>query len=54
MTAAGNAAGALDIAARVLGITVESVLSSEPIKHGLTNESCLVFFDSCVGRFKAK
>ncbi|HEY5755919.1 MAG TPA: choline/ethanolamine kinase family protein [Steroidobacter sp.] len=42
MTSAGNAAGALDIAARVLGIPVEGILSCEPIKHGLTNESWLV------------
>jgi thiamine kinase len=42
MTAAGNEAGALEIAARVLGITAESILSCEPIKHGLTNESWLV------------
>jgi len=42
MTAAGNAAGAIDIAARVLGTTVEAILSCEPIKHGLTNESWLV------------
>jgi thiamine kinase len=42
MTSAGNAVGALDIAARVLGIPVEAILSCEPIKHGLTNESWLV------------
>ncbi|HWK49955.1 MAG TPA: phosphotransferase [Steroidobacter sp.] len=42
MTPAGNEAGALDIAARVLGITAEAILSCEPIKHGLTNESWLV------------
>lgn len=42
MTAAGNAAGAVEIAARALRITAEAVLSCEPIKHGLTNESWLV------------
>ena len=42
MTSAGNAAGALEIAARVLGVSVEGILSCEPIKHGLTNESWLV------------
>jgi thiamine kinase len=42
MTAAGNGAGALEIAARVLGIATDAVLSCEPIKHGLTNESWLV------------
>nr|WP_298728888.1 phosphotransferase [uncultured Steroidobacter sp.] len=42
MTVAGNEAGALEIAARVLGIEAEAILSCEPIKHGLTNESWLV------------
>jgi thiamine kinase len=42
MTFAGNAAGALEVAARVLGTPVEAILSCEPIKHGLTNESWLV------------
>jgi thiamine kinase len=42
MTAADNAAGALAIAARVLGIASDAILSCEPIKHGLTNQSWLV------------
>lgn len=42
MTAGGIAAGAPDIAARALGVGREAVLSCEPIKHGLTNQSWLV------------
>lgn len=42
MTAADSAAAALAFAAKTLGVTGEAILSCEPIKHGLTNESWLV------------
>lgn len=42
MTAAGIAASVVDTAAGALGVPSESILSCEPIKHGLTNESWLV------------
>lgn len=42
MRAADLAAQALELAAQTLGVTAEAVLSCEPIKHGLTNESWLV------------
>ncbi|HEY0686250.1 MAG TPA: phosphotransferase [Steroidobacter sp.] len=42
MTAASTAAAAMDVAARTLKVSAEAVLSCEPIKHGLTNESWLV------------
>lgn len=42
MTAGGIAAGAPEIAAQALGVEREAVLSCEPIKHGLTNQSWLV------------
>jgi thiamine kinase len=40
--AVDSAAAALDIAASTLGVASEGVLSCEPIKHGLTNQSWLV------------
>ncbi|MBM0103208.1 phosphotransferase [Steroidobacter sp. S1-65] len=42
MTAAANAAAAVDVAARTLRIPAEAILSCEAIKHGLTNQSWLV------------
>lgn len=39
---ADTAAAASDIAARTLGVALEAILSCEPIKHGLTNQSWLV------------
>src|SRR5688572_17599953 len=42
MTAAGTAASVVVVAAGGLGVSSESILSCEPMKHGLTNESWLV------------
>lgn len=42
MTAATTAAAAVDVAARTLNVAADAVLSCEPIKHGLTNQSWLV------------
>lgn len=39
---ADTAAAALDIAARTLAVPADAILSCEPIKHGLTNQSWLV------------
>lgn len=41
-TGVDKIAGVLDVAADALDISVDAVLSCEPIKHGLTNESWLV------------
>lgn len=37
-----TAAAAIDIAARTLAVPADAILSCEPIKHGLTNQSWLV------------
>lgn len=42
MSAPSTAAQALEIAAQALRVPLEAMLSCEPIKHGLTNESWLV------------